>query len=335
MDIQRRTVLAGGLALATATRAGAQQWGAPATPAAGDLDAPVWPVAERIQLWPGAPPGAPATLPTPSATMNGPKGARELWISGIATPEIGVFRPARPDGSALIVFPGGGYSFLSVQNEGIDAARRFNAVGITVFVVTYRLPGEGWHGRERVPLQDAQRAVRLVRSRAAAYRLDPRRIGIMGFSAGGHLACDAATAFDERTYAPVDTADRMSARPDFAGLIYPVATLRTGVGHSGSRDRLLGERAGEAAIARHSPAEHTRADMPPCFILHAMDDETVPVEASFRMIAGCREASVPVEAHLFEHGGHGFGVHAPLEQPVSRWPDLFAAWLRQRPPAQG
>ncbi|MES3150773.1 alpha/beta hydrolase [Sphingomonas faeni] len=331
MDIQRRMILAGGLALATATRARAQQWGAPATPAASDLGAPVWPVSERILLWPGSPPGAPAVLPTPSATMNGPKGARELWISGIAAPEIGVFRSARPDGSALVVFPGGGYSFLSVQNEGIDAARCFNAVGITVFVVNYRLPGEGWQGRDRVPLQDAQRAMRLVRSRAASYGIDPLRIGVLGFSAGGHLACDAATAFDERTYAPVDAADQLSARPDFAGLIYPVASLRAGVGHSGSRDQLLGQHASEGEIGRRSPAEHTRADMPSCFVMHAMDDETVPVEASFQFIAGCRKVDVPVEAHLFEHGGHGFGFHAPFEQPAARWPELFAAWIRQRP----
>jgi acetyl esterase/lipase len=244
--------------------------------------------------------------------MNGPAGARQLWLRGIARPEINVFRPARPDGSALLVIPGGGYNFVSVQNEGIDVARRFTPTGTAIFVLSYRLPDEGWSGRERVPLQDAQRAMRLLRANAVRLEVDPARIGVLGFSAGGHLAADLATAFDERCYAAVDAADRISARPNHAGLVYPVASFQQGLGHDASRDNLLGAGASAAAIARHSPAEHVGADTPPCFFVHAMDDGTVPVSASLAMIEGCRRA------HALENAVHR-GLRpsrSALSQPV-------------------
>lgn len=321
--------------LAGALRARADDWGDPATNAAGDPAAPAWPPAERIVLWPGDPPGTPSTPPVPAPTMNGPAGARQLWLRGIARPEINVFRPARPDGSALLVIPGGGYNFVSVQNEGIDVARRFTPTGTAIFVLSYRLPDEGWSGRERVPLQDAQRAMRLLRANAVRLEVDPARIGVLGFSAGGHLAADLATAFDERCYAAVDAADRISARPNHAGLVYPVASFQQGLGHDASRDNLLGAGASAAAIARHSPAEHVGADTPPCFFVHAMDDGTVPVSASLAMIEGCRRARIAVEAHLFETGGHGFGVPSQADAPAYTWPELFMAWSRRhRPPSR-
>jgi acetyl esterase/lipase len=226
MEIGRRALLGGALGAGVARAAAAQQWGDPPTPAWGDPAAPPWPAKERFALWPGVPPGAPPTLPAPHPTMNGPAGARELWLREIAVPEVHVFRPARPDGSALLALPGGGYQFLSVQNEGLDVAQRHNGWGTTVFVLAYRLPGEGWAERHLVPLQDAQRAMRLIRARAADFRIDPARLGIVGFSAGGHLAADLATAHAEPVYRPLDAADRLSARPAFAGLVYPVTTLR-------------------------------------------------------------------------------------------------------------
>jgi acetyl esterase/lipase len=271
----------------------------------------------------------PAGNPDPSFTMNGPRGERELWVSGVVQPEINVFRAARPDGSALLVLPGGGYGFLSVQNEGIDVARRYAPFGTQVFVLTYRLPGEGWLQRDRVPLQDAQRAMRVLRSMASRFSLDADRIGVIGFSAGGHLAADLSTAFDEPVYAPVDAADERSARPRFAGLIYPVVSLAPGAGHAGSRDRLLGDNAPAALVRQRSPVEHVRPDTPPLFIVHAADDPVVPADASLQMMAACRRAKVAVEGHLFESGGHGFGLHAAPNLPVSRWPDLFASWMRE------
>ena len=327
MNPQRRALL-GGMALAALASAHAQpQSQPPAQPAADAPDAPAWPPAERIALWPGEPPGMPATLPASALTMTGARGERQLQISGIARPEINVFRAPRPDGSALLVIPGGGYGYVSVQNEGIDIAQRYTPFGTSVFVLTYRLPGEGWKNRSRVPLADAQRALRLLRAQAAALRIDAERVGVLGFSAGGHLAADLATAFDEACYAPVDAADKLSARPHFVGLAYPVASLMPGITHAGSRDNLLGANASAAEVARHSPAEHVRASAPPSFVFHAMDDEVVPVGASLDWIAACRRARVPVEAHLFERGGHGFGLHAPIDSPTAQWPQLFAAWM--------
>jgi acetyl esterase/lipase len=331
MAIARRelfgTALAAGLAAATGARA--QQPGDGPTPAGGDPKAPLWPAPEHYPLWPKAPPGAPRPLPVFKPSMNGPPDARELWLRGIANPEIQVYRPARPDGSALLALPGGGYEFLSVQNEGLDVAERFNAEHTTVFVLTYRLPAEGWANRHLVPLQDAQRAMRLIRSRAADFRTDPARLGVIGFSAGGHLAADLATAYAEPAYAPVDDADRLPARPAFAALIYAVTTLRPHEGHSGSRDKLLGPDPAPALIDARSPVLHVDARTPPCFVVHAIDDDTVPVQNGIDWLAACRAAKVPVEAHFFTEGGHGFGLHLPPSLPGSRWPDLLALWMRK------
>src|SRR6476469_9224903 len=154
---------------------------------ARESGAPLWPAKEHIPLWPGKPPGAPNRLPQPSWQMFPDPDYPQLWIKGIASPEINVFRPALPDVSAILAIPGGGYSFLAVQNEGLHPAERFNADGTTVFVLSYRLPGEGWADRAIVPLSDAQRAMRLIRARSADFRIDPNQLGVLGFSAGGHL----------------------------------------------------------------------------------------------------------------------------------------------------
>ncbi len=332
MAINRRGLLVGaalGAGLLAGTAARAQQWGDPPTRATGDPDAPFWPPREHYSLWPNAVPGAPATLPTPNWTMNGPKAARELWIRGVPAPELHVFRPARPDGSALLSLPGGGYNFLSVQNEGIDVAQNFNARGTTVFVLTYRLPGEGWGNRHLVPLQDAQRAMRLIRSRAREFRIDPARLGIVGFSAGGHLGADLATRYQERTYAPVDAADQLSARPAFAGLVYPVTSLRSRSPSSRSGMGLLGDNPSSAVIDARSPVLHVTGETPPCFLVHSLDDPVVPLENSLEWIAACRAAKVPVEAHLFAAGGHGYGLHLAENMPGSRWPEVFALWMRR------
>jgi acetyl esterase/lipase len=298
------------------------------TPFAGAPDAPVFPPKERFPLWPGKPPGAPAKPIVPNWTMNNPPPNRELWIRGVPFPEVHVYRPARPDGSALLAFPGGGYEFLSVQNEGLDVAERFNAERTTVFILTYRLPGEGWANRSVVPLQDAQRAMRLIRSRAGDFRIDPARLGVIGFSAGGHLAADLGVSFDQPTYKPVDAADAISANPAFLGLVYPVTTLQA-EGHRGSENNLLGPNPSEELIAARSPVLHVTKDTPPSFLAHAMDDNTAGAENSAKWIMAARAAGASVEAHFFADGGHGFGFHLPRDLPGSRWPDLFALWMRK------
>jgi len=299
------------------------------TPFASDPSAPPFPAKERFPLWPGKPPGAPAKAIVPNWTMNNPPPNRELWIRGVPMPEVHVFRAAKPDGSSLLVIPGGSYEFLSVQNEGMDAARPFNPGGTTVFVLTYRLPAEGWANRHLVPLQDAQRAMRLIRSRSANLHIDPYRLGVLGFSAGGHLAADVSTSFGEQTYAPVDAADRLSSRPAYAGLIYPVATLEIGMGHSDSRNNLLGPNPSAELLSARSPIRHVRRDAPPYFLVHANDDTTVTVANSISWMMASQAAGIPVETHLFTEGGHGFGFHLPRDLPASRWPDLFALWMRK------
>jgi len=328
LNIERRTFLGSGIALLAASAAGAQDadYKDPAIVAA-EPSAPLWPAKERFALWPGTPPGAPSPLPRPGWQMfpDGP----QLWITGIAVPEVNVFRPALADGSALLVIPGGSYHFIAVQNEGLHPAERFNAERTTVFILSYRLPDEGWARRSITPLSDAQRAMRLIRARAAEFKIDPNRLGVLGFSAGGHLAADLTVSYDEAVYPPVDVADRLSAKPAFTGLIYPVATFNPAFTHADSRDHLLGPNAPPALAAARSPERHINSATPPTFVVHAFDDGLVPVDNSLAWIAAAHAAKAPVEAHLLAEGGHGFGLHLPPSNPGSRWPDLFALWMRK------
>jgi acetyl esterase/lipase len=197
-----------------------------------------------------------------------------------------------------------------------------------VFVLAYRLPGEGWAAPADTPLQDAQRAMRLVRARAAAFGVDAARIGVLGFSAGGHLASTLATRHGEAVYRPQDAADGLSARPDFAGLIYPVITMGGDKAEKGSRRNLLGRAPSETAIAARSSERQVDRDTAPCFLVHGMDDKVVPVENSLMMLEALRRNSVRCEAHLFQEGAHGFGVGLP-GQGHAEWPRLFLAWLRR------
>lgn len=325
--IPRRSFLGASLALFAAAAARAQ-WDKP-TPAVGDPDAPRWPPGEHFPLWPGKPPGAPATPIKPDWTMNGPEGERQLWLRGVPFPRVHVFRPANPNGSALLVIPGGGYGFLSVQNEGTNAARRFTADRITVFVLEYRLPGEGWSNRHLVPLQDTQRAMRLIRARAKAFDIDPSKLGVLGFSAGGHLAADLAVSHAERTYAPHDAADALSAKPAYVGLLYPVVTLIDPGGTSQSADRLLGPSPTRALLESRSPLLRVTKDTPPSFLAHSMDDATVPSIHTFRWVEAGRNAGAVVESHVFAEGGHGFGLGLSRDLPGSRWPELFSLFLRR------
>lgn len=327
MDIERRTLLGGGIALLAGAAAKAQD--VPPTPFTGDPAAPFWPAKERFPLWPGTPPGAPKTRIAPNWTMNNPPPNRELWVRGVPFPEVHVFRPARPDGSALLSLPGGGYEFLSVQNEGLDVAERFNAERTSVFVLTYRLPGEGWANRGLVAIQDAQRAMRLIRSRAAEFRIDPNRLGVIGFSAGGHLAADLAVSYDQPLYKPIDAADQLSARPTFLGLVYPVVTLSDPALHYDATRMFYPSPPPQPEIDARSPVLHVSKSTPPTFLVHGASDFTVPIWHSFRWANACWNAGVPAELHVFSETGHGFGLHIPRDMSGSRWPDLFALWIRK------
>lgn len=312
--VDRRTLIA--LAAGVATAAAAPP---PPTERTGDT--------ETIRLWPGDPPGSPPALPQSTLRKEAADGKREFRLRGVAAPVMFVYRPAKPNGAAVIAMPGGAYAFLSVQGEGTAVAKRLTEWGYTVLVLSYRLPGEGWTNRADTPLQDAIRAMRLVRAKAAELKVDPGRIGVLGFSAGGHLAASVATAWNEPLYEPLDDADRGTARPAFAGLIYPVTTLQPPCADVASRRNLLGPEADMAAVIRRSPLAHVTKDMPPVFLAHAFDDPVVNPACSLAFVGKLREAAVPVEAHFFEKGGHGFGMGLPETLPGSLWPELFHRWV--------
>lgn len=313
MDLNRRTAL--GLAAAVMTPVSQI---APADPAG------------TIRLWPGAAPGGERVTVTPRVVERSTDPAfRDRFAQYTVDPILTVLRPARPNGASLLLIPGGGYKWAVVDKEGLDCARVFAAAGVTCFVLRYRLPGDGWAAGADAPLQDAQRALRLVRARAAADGLDPARVAVLGASAGGHLA-GMLTARKDAAYAPVDAADAVPFRPDLSVLLYPVATMADPFVHAGSRRELLGAAPTAEAIARYSLERMDWRGAPPTFLLHAMDDAAVPVENSLGLLTALRAAGAPVEAHLFEEGGHGFGVRLIEGKPGAAWPALALAWAARR-----
>jgi acetyl esterase/lipase len=285
---------------------------------------------EKIELWPGAPPGLlnPKLVSRIVETSAEPDIYRNRQLTGIVRPTLSVFRPAASDGSAVVILPGGGYRALDFDVEGYDVARAMNAAGVAAFVLTYRLPHEGWQDAADVPLQDAQRAMRLIRADAGKYAIDPARLGVLGFSAGGHVAASLATRSTAKAYPPLDEADMQSAAPAFAGLLYPVITMLPPFAHEESRDELLGDHPSTEIRAAYSCERLVTRETPPCFLAAAVDDPDVPVDNSLAMLASLRAAHVPAELHLFEKGGHGFGLG--IGQPAGAWPDLFFRWAQAR-----
>ena len=277
--------------------------------------------AAAIRLWPGSPPGG-----------GGPSGDIRISAKGaashIATPALEVFAPARPNGMAVLIAGGGGYKRIELANEAYPAAKWFNDQGITAFVMTYRLPPEGWTDGPLAPLQDAQRAVRLIRAGARDRQLDPGKIGVLGFSAGGHLTGMAAARSDFQAYAPADEVDAVSARPDFAALAYPVITLQPPYDNTVTRRSLVGEHPAPEASAEWSVETHVRAGCPPVFLVQA-DDDPIANPANTRIMEkACQAAGVPVERHALPSGGHGFGMGVP-GAPSAQWPAWYRDWLHR------
>jgi acetyl esterase/lipase len=317
-DLSRRTLIGRSMLLGLAAAATSAQ----AQTGARD---------EVVELWPAAPPGETgAAITRKIADQSKDPAHLDRWVTGIARPVLVVYRPARPNGTAALVMPGGGYGFLSYDNEGVSQAAWLNARGVTAFILLYRLPSEGWNGRPEVPLQDAQRAMRVIRRDATRFGIRADKVAILGFSAGGHLAGSLATRHAERTYAPVDAADTLSARPDVAGLIYPVITLDQPFTHVGSRDMLLGPGSSVAEQRARSVERKVDATTPPTFLVHAADDGLVPVANSIAMFDALIAARRPTALHVFEDGGHGFGVRLPPAQSASAWPGLFASFATRQ-----
>ncbi len=261
---------------------------------------------------------------------------RLLWPSGapgaqgdaeIDKPSITIYlAPAeKANGSAVVVCPGGGYHALAMDHEGRQIAEWLNARGAAAFVLKYRL-GPKYH--HPIELGDVQRAIRSVRYGAKEFRIDPRRIGVWGFSAGGHLASTAATHFDAGKAASPDPVDRESCRPDFAILCYPVITM-SGRGHSGSRTNLLGDDYEPQLVEDLSNEKQVGPDTPPAFLFHTSDDPVVPVENSIMFYSALRRYGVPAEMHIYAHGEHGVGL-AQKDPVLSTWPARLEDWLKGR-----
>jgi len=285
---------------------------------------------ETIPIWPGAPPGSlnPGLATRIVETSPEPDVFHNRQVTGIAQPMLSIFRPAKSDGSAVLILPGGGYRQLDVDVEGNDVALAMNSAGVTAFVLTYRLPREGWKDAADVPLQDAQRAMRIIRANAARFSIEPARVGVLGFSAGGHLAASLATRSGVKVYLPQDDADAESPEPAFAALLYPVITMLPPFAHEASREQLLGDRPSTEIRAAYSCERLVTRETPPCFLAAAVNDPDVPVDNSLAMLASLRAAHVPAELHLFGSGGHGFGLAAG--QAEGAWPELFNRWARAR-----
>jgi len=269
-----------------------------------------------------------AVAQTPKAELLWPKGAPgALGTTPEDQPSLTPFIVAKGGGSgtAVIVCPGGSYQHLSMDKEGYQVAQWLNSIGVSAFVLQYRLGPRYHHPNE---LLDAQRAIRLVRSRAAEYGLQPDRIGIMGFSAGGHLASTAGTHFDGGNPAAFDPIDRAGSRPDFLVLCYPVISFTNYV-HRGSMIALLGESPDLKLVENLSNELQVTAQTPPAFLFHTDADKTVPVENSVFFYLAMRKAGVPAELHIYEHGNHGVGL-AQNDPVLSSWPARLADWLRGR-----
>ena len=257
---------------------------------------------------------------------NGAPGA--LGTADVDQPIITPYLPpvGTANGTAVVIFPGGGYQHLSMEKEGSDVANWLAGTGVTAFVVRYRL-GPTYH--HPIELGDAQRAIRIVRSRATEWGIDAHRLGIIGFSAGGHLASTAGTHHDAGNATSSDPIEHVSSRPDFMLLLYPVITFRdTVLMHRGSRDNLIGKTPDPALVRLLSNEVQVTRDTPPTFIAHATDDRTVPVENAIMFYEAAKAKGVPVEMHIFESGGHGFGL-APANPALGEWTTLADAWIRR------
>lgn len=271
-----------------------------------------------LDVWPGKPPGETKTLP-PEAdqTKDSDKliaGRRIIKLGNVSTPQLAVYRPSKDKdtGAAVVICPGGGFSILAYDLEGTEVAAWLNSIGVTGIVLKYRVPTRDPQKRWLAAVQDAQRAMSLVRGKAGEWGLDPQRIGILGFSAGGATAAYTALFRDARQYTALDAVDTVSSRPDFALLIYTGGFVERG----------------QTGLNPALPFAITK-DTPPMFFVHAFDDG-VPVQNALLLAAELKKADVPAELHIYDTGGHGYGLRPVAELPVTTWPARAAEWLARR-----
>jgi len=261
--------------------------------------------------------------------MHWPHPRPNRYVEDVAEPWLTIYRPEHPNGHGLLVIPGGGYQRVVLDKEGTALVPEFVwEAGLTLFILHYRMPGDGHANAKDVPLADARRAMWLIRSRADAWGLNPATLGVIGFSAGGHLAAHLAVAYENTAYPPLDAADTHPARPAYALLMYPVIDMGE-YAHPGSRQRLLGDAPSAEDVRKYSPQHQVHAQMPPVFLLHAEDDPAVKVENSLLMAGALRQAGIRHELHVYAEGGHGFGIRY-ARGSLRQWPRLALAFIEMQ-----
>lgn len=278
-----------------------------------------------IEVWNGKVPGS-IQNPNYKQVVDS---ANWIKIRFIATPTIQVYpAPAEKNtGAAVVVCPGGGYYGISFVGEGQEIAKWLNSLGISAIVLHYRLPDDAiMKNKSIAPLQDGQEAIRIVRRNAKEWGIDPHKIGIMGFSAGGHLASTVSTHFNEKVYNPIDST---SARPDFSLLIYPVISMDSAITHAGSRENLLGKDPLPEMVKHFSNELQVNGETPPAFLIHSIDDGAVPVQNSIGYAMAMQKYHVPCELHIYQTGGHGYGL-GRSKNTESSWPEACRKWLEAR-----
>lgn len=279
---------------------------------------------EEILLWPGTPPGKGGVKGTEKI---GEKGAGYGAVSNISKPRMRVYRPAQPNGRAVLVAGGGGYFRIQLWKESSPIAHWMQDRGYTVFELIYRLPSDGWEAS--APFADAQRAMKIIRTRASEFSVRPDQIGIMGFSAGGHLAGFTALQPERELYSGSDRYEQTSARPDFATLLFPVVTLRAPYDTTRTRREIIGTNPSVEAENAWSLDTYAAADAPPTIIFSAADDTITPPAHGITLFQALTGKGAPAELHIFEEGGHGWGL-GTSDQILSQWPMLFENWITKR-----
>ena len=290
------------------------------------ISASVFGQSKVIDIWNGKVPGS---IPNPDYKQI-VDSAVWIKIRFVSKPTIQVY-PAPADkntGTAVVVCPGGGYYGLSYVGEGTEIAKWLNGLGVSAIVLHYRLPDDAiMKNKSIAPLQDGQEAIRYVRRNAKEWGIDPHKIGIMGFSAGGHLASTVSTHFNEKVYSTIDST---SARPDFSLLIYPVISMDSTITHAGSRENLIGKHPAPEMVKHFSNELQVTAKTPPAFMIHSLDDGAVPVENSIEYASAMKKLKIPCELHIYEHGGHGYGLGKWNSGTESSWTKACEKWLQVR-----
>ncbi|MFI0431470.1 alpha/beta hydrolase [Mariniflexile sp. HMF6888] len=279
-----------------------------------------------IELWNGKVPGA-----IHNDEFKQIVDSTASWVDkkSITDPSLDMY-PApkeKANGTAVIICPGGAYWGMAVKHEGSQVAKWLNSLGVTAFVLKYRLPDDSIMKNKTIgPMQDGQRAIRIVRSHAKEWGINPQKIGIMGFSAGGHLASTLSTHYSEKVY---ESDDLTSARPDFSLLIYPVISMEVGITHWGSRVNLLGDSPSSELVKHYSNELQVNSETPPAFMVHSLDDGAVPVQNSINYALAMHKFNIPCELHLYQTGGHGYGM-GKSTNTESTWPEACRKWLETR-----